>query len=67
MSYIAVQTGKQELLEQRLKNWERLKAREKLTISEKELSGLIFQKGIDNTGFERIRSKGDLASFGGQD
>jgi DNA-damage-inducible protein D len=67
MSYFAVQTGKQELLEQRLKNWERLKAREKLTISEKELSGLIFQKGIDNTGFARIRSKGDLALFGGQD
>lgn len=49
MSYFAVQTRKQELLEQRLKEWERLQAREKLTISEKELSGLIFQKGIDNT------------------
>ena len=66
MNYFAVQTRKQELLEQRLKDWERLKAREKLTISEKELSGLIFQKGIDNAGFARIRSKGDQALFGGK-
>ena len=66
MSYFAFQTRKQELLEQRLKELERLQAREKLTISEKELSGLIFQKGIDNTGFARIRSKGDQALFGGK-
>jgi DNA-damage-inducible protein D len=66
MSYFAIQTRKQELLEQRLKEWERLQAREKLTISEKELSGLIFQKGIDNAGFARIRSKGDHALFGGK-
>jgi len=66
MTYFAVQTRKQELLEQRLKEWERLQAREKLTTSEKELSGLIFQKGIDNTGFGRIRSKGDQALFGGK-
>jgi DNA-damage-inducible protein D len=66
MNYFAVQTRKQELLEQRLKEWERLQARDKLTISEKELSGLIFQKGIDNAGFGRIRSKGDEALFGGR-
>lgn len=66
MNYFAVQTRKQELLEQRLKEWERLQAREKLTISEKELSGLIFQKGIDSAGFGRIRSKGDQALFGGK-
>lgn len=65
MNYFAVQTRKQELLEQRLKAWERIKAREKLSLSEKELSGLIFQKGIDNAGFGRIRSKGDTALFGG--
>ena len=58
MNYFAVQTRKQELLEKRLKEWERLQAREKLSISEKELSGLIFRKGIDNAGFARIRSKG---------
>nr|MBK9653338.1 DNA damage-inducible protein D [Bacteroidota bacterium] len=66
MNYFAVQTRKQELLEKRLQEWERLQAREKLTISEKELSGLIFQKGIDNAGFGRIRSKGDQALFGGK-
>ncbi len=66
MNYFAVQTRKQELLEQRLKEWERLQAREKLTISEKELSGLIFQIGIDNAGFARIRSRGDKALFGGK-
>lgn len=66
MNYFAIQTRKQEILEQRLKEWERLQAREKLTISEKELSGLIFQKGIDNAGFGRIRSKGDQALFGGK-
>ena len=66
MSYFAVQTRKQELLEKRLKEWERLQAREKLTTSEKELSGLIFQKGIDHAGFARIRSKGDQALFGGK-
>ncbi len=66
MNYFAVQTRKQELLEQRLKEWERIQARGKLTISEKELSGLIFQKGIDNAGFGRIRSKGDQALFGGK-
>jgi DNA-damage-inducible protein D len=66
MNYFAIQTRKQELLEQRLNNWERLKAREKLTISEKQLSGLIFQRGIDTLGFARIRSKGDQALFGGK-
>ena len=66
MNYFAIQTRKQEILEQRLKEWERLQAREKLTISEKELSGLIFQKGIDNAGFGRIRSKGDQALLGGK-
>jgi len=66
MNYFAIIERKKELLEERLKTWERLKAREKLTISEKELSGLIFQKGIDNAGFARIRSKGDQALFGGK-
>lgn len=66
MNYFAVQTRKQELLEQRLKEWERLRAREKLTISEKELSELVFQKGIDRVGFAKIKSKGDEALFGGK-
>jgi DNA-damage-inducible protein D len=65
MNYFAVQTRKQEILEQRIKEWERLQAREKLSLSEKSLSGIIFERGVDNQGFARIRSKGDSALFGG--
>lgn len=65
MNYFAVQTRKQELIEQRIAEWERLKAREKLSLSEKELSRLIYERGIDERGFGRIRSKGDAAFFGG--
>jgi DNA-damage-inducible protein D len=64
-TYFAVQTRKQELIEQRLAEWERLQAREKLTLSEKELSRIIYERGIDHQGFGRIRSKGDTALFGG--
>jgi DNA-damage-inducible protein D len=65
MTYFAVQTRRQELIQQRLADWERLKAREKLTLSEKELSRIIFERGIDENGFGRIRSQGDIALFGG--
>jgi DNA-damage-inducible protein D len=64
-TYFAVQTRKQELIEQRLAEVERLQAREKLTESEKQLSGVLFERGVDNQGFARIRSKGDQALFGG--
>lgn len=64
-TYFAIQTRKQELIEQRLAEWERLQAREKLTLSEKELSRVIYERGIDHQGFGRIRSKGDAALFGG--
>jgi len=65
MSYFAMQTRKQELLEKRIGEWERLKAREKLTTSEKEFSGLIYERGVDHIGFAHIRSRGDSALFGG--
>ena len=65
MTYFAVQTRKQEVVEQRLAEWERLHAREKLSISEKTLSGVIFDRGVNNQGFARVRSKGDFALFGG--
>jgi DNA-damage-inducible protein D len=65
MTYFAVQTRKQELVEQRLLEWERLHAREKLTASEKELSGVLYERGVDKYGFARIRSRGDDALFGG--
>ena len=65
MTYFAVQTRKREIVEQRLAQWERLHAREKLSISERELSGVLFERGVDGQGFARIRSKGDQALFGG--
>jgi len=65
MTYFAIQTRKQEVVEQRLLQWERLHAREKLSISEKTLSGVLFERGVDGQGFARIRSKGDAALFGG--
>lgn len=64
-SYFALQTRKQELLEERIALSERLEARQKLTATETELSKNIYERGVDNQGFGRIRSKGDNALFGG--
>ena len=44
---------------------ERLNARKKLTMSEKELSGLIYERLGQDKSFAMIRSKGDQALFGG--
>lgn len=65
-SYFAIQTRKQELIEERIALQERMEARKKLTASETELSKLIFERGVDDDGFARIRSKGDAALFGGK-
>ncbi len=64
-SYFAVQTRKIELIEERLKEYARLNTRERLRASEKQLSRNIYQRGVDEKGFGRIRSKGDYALFGG--
>jgi DNA-damage-inducible protein D len=64
-SYFAIQTRKQELLEERIQLNERLHAREKLAATETELSKNIYERGVDNKGFANIRSKGDWALFGG--
>ena len=64
-SYFAIQTRKQEILEERILLMERLQAREKLAATETELSKNIYERGVDNSGFARIRSKGDWAMFGG--
>ena len=64
-SYFAIQTRKQELIEQRMLLHTRLEAREKLRESEKILSQNIYERGVNDTGFSRIRSKGDVALFGG--
>ena len=64
-SYFAIQTRKQELIEERIQLVERMNAREKLIETETELSKNIYERGVDNQGFARIRSKGDHALFGG--
>ena len=64
-SYFAIQTRKQELLEERIQLMERLQAREKLAATETELSKTIYERDVDNSGFARIRSQGDWAMFGG--
>ena len=64
-TYFAVQTRKQEIIEQRLLDIARVTAREKLSRSEKKLSGIIYERGVDEKGFAIIRSKGDAALFGG--
>lgn len=64
-TYFAVQTRKQEIIEQRLIDVDRVSARGKLSKSEKKLSGIIYERGLDEKGFAIIRSQGDKALFGG--
>ena len=64
-SYFAVQTRRAELIEERLNEFARLNTRERLRASEKQLSRNIYERGVDDKGFGRIRSKGDCALFGG--
>jgi len=62
-NYFAVQTSRAEIIEQRLLENERVKAREKLSQTEKQLSGVLYERGVDGKGFAIIRSKGDQALF----
>lgn len=64
-SYFAVQTRKQELIEDRMRLQARMEARDRLRESEKALSQNIYERGVDDQGFGRIRSRGDQALFGG--
>lgn len=65
-AYFAVQTRRQELIEQRFAEIQRLQARHSLSDSEKQLSGIAFKRGVDSKGFAIIKSKGDEALFGGR-
>ena len=62
-TYFAVQTRRAELIEQRLQEAERVKARAKLQETEKKLSGILYERGVNDKGFANIRSKGDQALF----
>lgn len=65
-TYFAVQTRRQELIEQRLLDLDRVNAREKLSKTENKLSGILYERGVDDKGFAIIRSEGDKALFGGR-
>lgn len=62
-NYFAVQTRRAELITQRMLEAERVEARAKLAETENKLSGVIYERGVDNKGFAIIRSKGDQALF----
>ncbi len=63
--YFATQTRKAELIAEHIDQLSRLETRDRLRASEKQLSRNIFERGVDDKGFGRIRSKGDTALFGG--
>lgn len=63
--YFAVQTRKTEIIAEHLNHIARIEARDRLRASEKQLSQNIYERGVDDRGFARIRSKGDSVLFGG--
>ncbi|MDR2906619.1 MAG: DNA damage-inducible protein D, partial [Bacteroidales bacterium] len=62
-NYFAVQTRRAEIIEQRILDYERVKARAKLAETEKVLSGILYERGVNDKDFAIIRSKGDQALF----
>jgi DNA-damage-inducible protein D len=62
-NYFAVQTRRAEIIEQRILDYERVQARAKLAATEKNLSGIIYERGVSDRDFAIIRSKGDQALF----
>jgi DNA-damage-inducible protein D len=62
-NYFAVQTRRAEIIEQRLLDYERVKARAKLAETEKRMSGILYERGVNDRDFAIIRSKGDQALF----
>ena len=62
-NYFAVQTRRAELVQKRILEHERVMARDKLAKTENRLSGILYERGVDNKGFGIIRSKGDKALF----
>lgn len=62
-TYFALQTRRAEIVEQRIYEHQRLEVRERLALTEKALSGILYERGVDSKGFALIRSKGDRALF----
>jgi DNA-damage-inducible protein D len=65
-TYFAIQTRKQEIIEERIQEIERIDARKKLTVTEKRFSGVLYEHSVDDKGFANIRNSGDQALFGGR-
>lgn len=65
-AYFAVQTRRQEVIEQRMAEIQRVQSRRSLSESEKQLAGIAFERGVDSRGFALIKSRGDSALFGGR-
>ncbi len=65
-AYFSQQTQLNEIREREQKDTERLEARQKLTLSDKQLSGVVMQRGVDSTGLAYIKSQGDQKLFGGK-
>lgn len=63
--YFALQTRRAELIVEHIQHLSRIEVRDRLRVSEKQLSPNIYERGVDDKGFGRIRSKGDTALFGG--
>jgi len=63
-AYFITKTREFEVLEIRMKEMERIEAREKLKLTEKEFADMAFSRGVDGQGIAQIRSIGDQALFG---
>ena len=63
--YFALQTRRAELIAEHLQQVSCPDTRDRLRASEKQLSRNIYERGVDERGLGRIRSKGDTALFGG--
>ena len=63
-NYFAVQTRRAEIVYRRILDFERVEARAKLAETERTLSGVLYERGVDSKGFAIIRTKGDQALFG---
>lgn len=64
-AYFAVATREREVIGRRMREIQRLNERNVLAESEKALSAIAYERGVDERGFGIIRSEGDRALFGG--
>ena len=66
-AYFASQTRKQEIIEQRVAEIQRLQSRDAYGETDRHLSTVAYERGVDSKGLAIIKSQGDRALFGGND